>query len=135
MPDELLHAGRRLFESDRVSDSQTLETIKSYYKRTKYILDPHSAVGVTVANRSIDRTTSSHPPHISMSTAHPAKFAEAVQLALKDEPSFDFEKTVIPPELGRLAHMEKRVTTVENSYETVKGIVERQVLEDIRNKK
>ncbi|KAL9128727.1 MAG: hypothetical protein Q9217_002660 [Psora testacea] len=133
VPDDILRDGRRIFESDRVSDQQTLETIKAYYKQVGYILDPHSAVGVAAAKRSIDRT-SSHMPYISMATAHPAKFSQAVKLALKDEHGFEFEKSVLPPELDRLAQMEKRVITVENSWETVREIIKRQVSKDRRTK-
>ena len=122
MPDKILQDGRRIFESDRISDQQTLETIKSFYKQVGYILDPHTAIGVATAKRSIDRT-SSHMFYISMSTAHPAKFSQAVKLALKDEHGFEFEKSVLPPELARLAQMEKRVITVENSLETVREII------------
>ena len=73
-----------------------------------------------------------HIPHISMATAHPAKFAEAVKLALKHEDRFDFEKTVLPRELDELTQMEKRVTVVENSWEAVREIVKKQVVEDMR---
>jgi threonine synthase len=126
VPNKILQDGRCLFESDRISDQQTLETIKSYYKQVGYVLDPHSAVGVTAAKRSIDQT-SSHMSYISMSTAHPAKFSHAVELALKDEHDFEFERSVLPPELARLAQMEKRVITVENSWETVREIIKKQV--------
>jgi threonine synthase len=128
---EILENGRRTFESDRVSDRQTLETIRSCYEQIGYVLDPHSAVGVAAAKRSLGRT-GSHIPHISLSTAHPAKFSEAVKLALKRENSFDFEKRVLPPELIGLTQMEKRVTMVENSWETVREIVKKQVAEDMR---
>ena len=133
VPDEILQDGRRIFESDRVSDQQTLENMEYCYKQFRYILDPHSAVGVTGARRSISRT-SSHIPHISMSTAHPANFSQAVKLALKDEYNFNFEKSTLPPELDRLAQMEKRFITVENSFKTVREIIKRQVLEDMRKK-
>lgn len=127
---EILELGRRTFESDRVSDQQTLETIRSCYEQIGYVLDPHSAVGVAVAKRSMGRA-SSQMHHIAMSTAHPAKFSEAVKLALKNKNSFDFEKTVLPLELSRLSEMEKRVLTVENSWVTVKEIVKEQVAQDI----
>jgi threonine synthase len=54
----ILENGRRTFESERVSDPQTLETIKSYYEQVGYVPDPHSAVGVPAAKRSIVRTGS-----------------------------------------------------------------------------
>ncbi len=129
IPKAMLEDGRRIFESDRVSDQETLETMKSCYKEIGYVLDPHTAVGITAAKRSISRADS-HMPHISMSTAHPAKFAHAVQLALKDEGSFDFDKSVLPPELHRLSQMEKRVTVVENSWEIVRDFIKKQVIED-----
>jgi threonine synthase len=69
----ILENWRRTFESERVSDPQTLETIKSCYKQVEYVLDPHSAVGVAAAERSIVRA-GSHMPYISLSTAHSAKF-------------------------------------------------------------
>ena len=128
---EMLENGRRTFESDRVSDRQTLETMRSCYEQTGYVLDPHSAVGVAAATRSMGRT-GPHIPHISMSTAHPAKFAEAVKLALEHEKSFDFEKSVLPPELRNLEQMEKRVTMMENSWETVRECVKQQVAEDMK---
>lgn len=127
---EIMEAGRRTFESDRVSDQQTLDTIRSCYEQIGYVLDPHSAVGVAVAKRSMSRANS-QIPHIAMSTAHPAKFSEAVKLALKNENNFDFEKTVLPFELSRLTEMEKRVLTVENSWETVRDIVKKQVAQDV----
>ena len=126
---DILENGRRTFESDRVSNEQTLETIKSCYQQTKYVLDPHSAVGITVAKRSLAR---SPIHHISLSTAHPAKFSEVVTTALKDEDGFNFEEQVLPDELKALLHKEARVTTVENSWEAVREIIKRQAEEDIQ---
>jgi threonine synthase len=125
---EILENGRRTFKSERVSDPQTLETIESYYKQLEYILDPHSAVGIATAKRSISRT-GSHMPHISLSTAHPAKFSGAVELALKHEIGFNFEEKVLPPEFIGLSQKEKRVTTLEDSWEKVRGIIKKQVAE------
>ncbi|OAA57503.1 threonine synthase [Niveomyces insectorum RCEF 264] len=104
---DVLAAARRTFESERVSDEQTLETIKHVYAATggggggavgggtdskPYVIDPHTAVGVAAAQRSVGRT-SPHVPHVALSTAHPAKFAGAVVRALQDEAGFDFEAT------------------------------------------
>ncbi|GAB1215644.1 hypothetical protein ATERTT37_004836 [Aspergillus terreus] len=119
---DLLENGRRSFESDRVSNTETIETIKTCYQETKYVLDPHSAVGVTAAKRSIARVgPNSH--HISLSTAHPAKFSDAVESALKGEAGFNFEEQVLPDEFKAFSSMETRVTTVENSWEKVREIV------------
>lgn len=127
---DILANGRRTFESERVSDPQTLETIKSLYCEVGYVLDPHSAVGIAAAKRSIAR--SGDVPHISLSTAHPAKFSSAVKLALKDQKRFDFDAEVLPEEFVGLSQKEKRVTEVEKSWEKVREIVKRQVEEELK---
>ncbi|KAI3319970.1 tryptophan synthase beta subunit-like PLP-dependent enzyme [Xylariaceae sp. AK1471] len=127
---DIMNTGWQTFESERVSDAETLETIRSCYSRTKYVLDPHSAVGVAAAMRSIARS-GAEVKHISLSTAHPAKFAGAVEAALKDESSFNFNKHVLPTEFKDLLQKEKRVTFVDNSWEIVREIVKKQVEADL----
>ncbi|KAL9480354.1 hypothetical protein ACSS6W_005140 [Trichoderma asperelloides] len=129
--DEIMDNGRRTFESERVSDAQTVETIKSSYNKSSYVLDPHSAVGVTASERSIARTDS-NAHHISLSTAHPAKFSDVVTKALADEPKFNFEEQVLPDEFKALSTKEKRVTLVENSWEKVRELVKSQVEKDLK---
>jgi threonine synthase len=128
---DILENGRLTFESERVSDQETLETIKSCYEQTSLVLDPHSAVGVAAAKRSIGRT-GLHTHHISLSTAHPAKFSGAVKLALKDDINFNFEEQVLPPEFVALSSAKRRVTAVENSWEMVREIIKKQVDEDLK---
>ncbi|KAL2866450.1 threonine synthase THR4 [Aspergillus lucknowensis] len=127
----MLENGRLTFESDRVSDPETLATIKSYYQQSKYILDPHSAVGVTAAKRSIARA-GEQTHHISLCTAHPAKFSDAVTSALEGEAGFNFEEQVLPEELKALLQKQTRVTTVENSWEAVREILKSQAEEDAK---
>ncbi|KAI2634535.1 tryptophan synthase beta subunit-like PLP-dependent enzyme [Xylaria nigripes] len=127
---EIMNTGRRTFDSERVSDPETLETIRSCYSRTKYVLDPHSAVGVAAALRSLGGPDA-QVKHISLSTAHPAKFSGAVESALKDESNFSFDSQVLPAEFKDLLSKEKRVTFVENSWEKVREIVKAQVEVDL----
>lgn len=127
---DVLESARRTFDSERVTDSQTLETVKKYYKDIGYVLDPHTAVGIAAAERSIARA-GKEVPHISLSTAHPAKFAGAVTTALKDEESFNFEETVLPAEFVELAKKETRLKEAENSWEAVREIVIKQVKHDL----
>ena len=126
---EVMDTARKTFESERVSDPQTLETIRALYAQVGYVLDPHSAVGVNAAERSIGRVGAA-VPHIALSTAHPAKFAGAVELALKEEKGFDFAK-VLPQEFVELESKERRVTTVENDWKAVREIVKKQVEEEL----
>lgn len=128
---DVISSARRSFESERVSDAQTVETIKGFYNNLQYVLDPHSAVGVTASERSISRSDSKLP-HISLSTAHPAKFAGAVELALKDEASFNFAEKVLPPEFVGLDKREKRLVEVENDWQKVRDIVRNLVDEELK---
>lgn len=127
---DIMEAGRRTFESERVSDTETLETIRSCYSRTKYVLDPHTAVGVAAALISITGS-GVNVIHVSLSTAHPAKFSGAVESALKSESDFNFEEQVLPAEFKDLVHKEKRVKFVDNSWEKVREIVKEQVEVDL----
>ena len=131
VPKDVHDSARRDFESERISDAQTLDTIREYFNRVGYVLDPHTAVGVQASLRSIT-AGSAATPHISLSTAHPAKFAGAVELALRDQPGFDFAAKVLPPEFAGLEAKERRVTSVENDWKKVREIVERQVEEELK---
>jgi threonine synthase len=130
---EILALAQRDFESERVTDAQTTETIAAFYDSAKYVLDPHSAVGVAAAERSIARAEG--VPHISLSTAHPAKFAGAVEVALAER-EFDFA-SVLPEEFVGLQERERRVTDVPAGagWEGVREIVVRQVEEELRGER
>lgn len=127
---DVLESARRTFESERVSDQQTLDTIRSLYKEVGYVLDPHTAVGVEAARRSAARAAAGLPI-ISLSTAHPAKFAGAVTLALKDEEGFEFDSKVLPPEFAGLDKKEKRVRDVANDWKAVRDLVKEEVEEEL----
>ncbi|MED5253092.1 MAG: threonine synthase, partial [Pseudomonadota bacterium] len=66
---------REKFASYSVDDETILEVIREAHHRTGEILDPHTATGYRAAERArVDTST----PMITLATAHPAKFAEAV---------------------------------------------------------
>lgn len=63
-----------------------------------------------------------------LSTAHPAKFSEAVSTALKEIPNFDFEAQIMPKEFNGLLQKERRVVDVESAdVDLVKSIIEARV--------
>jgi threonine synthase len=73
---------RNDFVSASVDQTATLATIADFYRNTGYLLDPHPAVGVAAAQSLIDGSA----PIISLATAHPAKFADAVFKATGEMP-------------------------------------------------
>ena len=61
-----------------------------------------------------------------MSTAHPAKFSEAVSQALGQNTNFNFEQDVLPQEFKGLLEKERRVVNVEKpDIGLVKEVIER----------
>jgi threonine synthase len=65
---------------------------------------------------------------VVLSTAHPAKFSEAVTTALSTSQGFDFERDVLPQEFRGLLEMERRVVDVdEPTKELVKNVIESKV--------
>lgn len=77
LSDEALQSARRIFSSARADDQQTCDTIAEYYKSTGYLLDPHTATGVFAAQQYA-KSTSDSGPIVTLATAHPAKFPEAI---------------------------------------------------------
>ncbi|PQE10996.1 threonine synthase protein [Rutstroemia sp. NJR-2017a BVV2] len=134
---EILKTASRDFESERVSDKETITTIKDFYtsaaatSKSGYVLDPHSAIGVAASLRSISRSPQTY--HVSLATAHPAKFANAVDLALKDEKDFTFD-SVLPKEFVGLENKEKRVRVVpkDAGWEGVRTIVMEEVESELK---
>ncbi|KAK4051665.1 threonine synthase [Microbotryomycetes sp. JL221] len=130
VPEPAVEAARRDFIADRASDEQTTVTIQQYFRsQTKfgsYVADPHTAVGLCVARR-VAKSNASNVVQIVLSTAHPAKFNDAVSSALSSDSSFDFKRDVLPKEFEGLLDKERKVLDSDNSPEAVKEIVSREV--------
>lgn len=121
-----LKACQALMESDHVTDEQTVATIRDVYQKTSnnYVLDPHSAVAVTVARRKKLQDPSAI--YVSLSTAHPAKFSEVVNEALGDIPGYSFDN-VLPAELKNLSTLQKRIINVETAdLSTIEAVIEKE---------
>lgn len=100
-----------LFEAGEANTAQTLAMIKKCYEQESYILDPHTAVGVAVAERFADSAV----PTICLATAHPAKFNEAIQQAIGTAAHH--------PALDKLANAETRCDTIANDIDAVKNFL------------
>ena len=113
---QVLDAVRADFAAERVSDAETTATIRDVYRWPEgYILDPHSAIAVTAALRS---TEGAH--QVALATAHPAKFAKAVEMALVEEKGFRFQD-ILPMQFVGLEERPRRVRCVRRS-EGVEGL-------------
>ena len=73
-----LSALRAVFSADRADEEETAATIRTMLRETEQLIDPHTAVGIAVAEKEIrDQSI----PMIVLGTAHPAKFPDAVEAA------------------------------------------------------
>ncbi|KAJ2925308.1 hypothetical protein H1R20_g11732, partial [Candolleomyces eurysporus] len=125
IPIQALETARKDFIAARVSDEETLATIKAFFDgQPSYIADPHTAVGLATARR-LQPENADNVRQIVLSTAHPAKFSEAVSRALDGSPKFDFDRDVFPSELRGLLEKERRVIDVERpDIDLVKAVIE-----------
>ncbi|EDO14577.1 hypothetical protein Kpol_289p2 [Vanderwaltozyma polyspora DSM 70294] len=129
---KIIDGARKDFDSERVSNEETTKTIAEIYERStnpsKYIIDPHTSVGICAAERIIAKDKDNTIHYISLSTAHPAKFADAVNESLGKFSGYSFEKDVLPLELKKLSTLPKRLKFVERAdVELVKASIEEEL--------
>ena len=103
---------REIYDSGRVSESETLATIARVRAETGEVVCPHSAVGIKVA----DEHRRPGVPMITLATAHPAKFPDAVDQAIGVRPE-------LPPHMARLFDLPERLDRVENDNEALKSLI------------
>ena len=75
---------RALFTADRADEEETAATIRTTLRETSRLVDPHTAVGLAVAEKE---TRDPAMPMIVLGTAHPAKFPDAVEAACGVRPA------------------------------------------------
>lgn len=97
-------------EAASIADDGILDTISRLYRETDRILDPHSAVAVAAMRGA--QALPGDALRISVATAHPAKFGEAVARALGFAPP-------IPAALSALVQMEERYEVLPADEERV----------------
>lgn len=112
--DERWTETRKLFDSLAVDDDQTCATIAKVYKDTGELLDPHTAIGVH-ASRECRRSLAT--PMVTLGTAHPVKFPEAVQKAVPSA------SPVLPMHMADLFEREERCTVLANDLAVVQDFV------------
>jgi threonine synthase len=104
LDDARWNKARELFSSLGVDDKTTCEVIAEVYKQTEFLIDPHTAVGVKAA-RVCNKDTS--VPMITLATAHPVKFADAVTKAGLENPA-------LPAHMQDLFERQERYDILDN---------------------
>lgn len=106
-----LQSLRDIFTSGRVSEDETRATIAATLKASGELLCPHSAVGARVAEGHLGVV-----PMVTLATAHPAKFPDAVEAATGLRP-------VLPPRMADLFERPERVTRVPNDLSALESLI------------
>jgi len=112
LPDAMLKYIRSGFSSGRTDEAETAATIRQTLAETGELLDPHTAVGYAVARRLV----SADSPMVTLATAHPAKFPDAVAAASGVRPQ-------LPPRLGDLMERKEVFDVLPNDLDTVKDYI------------
>ena len=110
-----LEALRDIFASGRTSEDETSAMITSCLSTSGELLCPHSAVGVHVAQDHLGVT-----PMVTLATAHPAKFPDAVEAATGIRPA-------LPPHMADLFERSERVQRVPNDLAALEALIREKV--------
>ena len=101
-----------VFAAARLDDNETLAVIRDVYERYGYVADPHTAVGIGAA-RTVGRDGERV---VCLSTAHPAKFPEAVHKAIGIQPE-------VPERLAAVLDSEEHYDVLPVDVAAVKSYV------------
>ena len=107
----VVEKARALFSAHAVDDATTCATIRRVFENTGELVDPHTATGIEALCVAPTEMT-----QVVLATAHPAKFAEAVQNA-------GFDEVPLPSDMADLMTREERYTVLDNEISDVQQFV------------
>ncbi|MCX7817712.1 MAG: threonine synthase [Kiritimatiellae bacterium] len=86
---------RRYVESISISDAETVDCLRRWWRERRVLLEPHGAVGVA----ALERLGGGPRPAVCLETAHPAKFPEVIEreLGFSPAPPASFERLASRP--------------------------------------
>jgi threonine synthase len=104
---------RALFSADRADEQESAATIRAWMREAGYCADPHTAVALAVAEKEARDPA---VPMVVLSTAHPAKFPDAVKAACGNTPA-------LPDWLADLPERPERVSVLPADQAVVERFV------------
>src|ERR1700712_1911461 len=113
IPENMLSGARGLFSSARIDGDDMGQAMRWAHDRAGQLLDPHTAVGLAAARVA---GIPSHIPVVTLATAHPAKFRDAVERATGLRPN-------LPARIAGLFDREERFDTIPATLEAVRAYV------------
>merc|ERR1719464_1301771 len=119
----LLEKAQSDFNSARSDTSMTLDIIREYNDKHKYVMCPHTAVGVS----AIHQTKDVDEMMICLATAHEGKFPAAVKQVIDPLPK-------PPDQLSVLLDLPTRLSVCPNNLRTVQDFMEKRIEERMASK-
>ena len=113
VPAPALKAMRAMFTADKADEQEIAATMRAWMREAGYCADPHTAVGLAVAEKE---TRDPSVPMVVLSTAHPAKFPDAVAAACRVTPA-------LPDWLADLPRRPERVSVLPADQAAVEKFV------------
>lgn len=107
-----LSAIRRDFAAGRAEEHETARTMRETYEKLGRLIDPHTAVGLAVAQRFAEPDV----PMVTLATAHAAKFPAAVLAATGCDVS-------LPDSVGDLMTQPEKLTVIANDQAEVERFI------------
>jgi threonine synthase len=104
---------RATFSAGRADEDEVAATMRTVKRETGNFVDPHTAVGIAVAEKE---SRDPAVPMVVLSTAHPAKFPDAVEAACGARPP-------LPEWLSHLNQRPERVTALPVDQSAVEHFV------------
>ncbi|MFG1375901.1 threonine synthase [Xanthobacter autotrophicus] len=101
------------FSAARADEPETAATIAKLYQSAGYLADPHTAVGLAVADK-VEHATK--VPQVILSTAHPAKFPDAVEAATGHRPA-------LPPHMADLLTRRESLSVLPNDLAAIETFI------------
>ena len=90
--------------------------IKKLYEETSEIIDPHTIIGIAAGRKYMKTKEYKGEAIITLATAHPAKFPEAIKKSLGFEAK-------LPNFLADLADRKEKMEILPNDIEVVKKFI------------
>jgi threonine synthase len=106
---------QRDFSAAAVSEARVANSIRDLKARSAYLMDPHTACGYAAAAAA--RREGRGEPNVILSTAHPAKFPDAIEKITGERPP-------LPARLASLMCDPERFERVPNDISAIEAFVE-----------
>ena len=117
-----LHAkAKSQFKAARASEKEVADTILRTSREAGYLLDPHTACAVVAADKALGG--SKGPAQVILSTAHPAKFPDAIEAIAGSRPALPARLSNLMRDAERFEVLPAELAAIERHIESVSRTV------------